>query len=147
MPAAQPTTQPTRADLLQAHVAAVENKPVEWGVDDCTSWAAAWVLSATGKAVPFSASYASLDEAHALIDEAGGLDVLWMRALAQIGIWSTPYQPELGDVGVVNTASFGPVGVIFANDGVALWRAESGTGLLRPRKRDIVKAWSLPAAE
>lgn len=139
-------SETTRAELLQAHIAAVEGKPVEWGVSDCTAWAASWVLVATGKTVPRLGAYASLEEAHTLIDAAGGLDVLWTQAMAQIGIFATPYDPVLGDVGVVNTTSFGPVGVIFAQDGVALWRAETGTALLRPRSRDIVKVWALPAA-
>lgn len=137
----------TRAELLQAHIEAVEASPVLWGESDCTSWAASWVKTATGKNVPFLATYSSLDEAHRLIDEAGGLDVLWTQALAQIGIFSTPYDAVLGDVGIVNTASFGPVGVIFAKDGVALWRAETGTALLRPRRRTIIKTWALPVSE
>ena len=137
----------TRADLLQAHIEAVEGKPVVWGESDCTSWAAAWVRAATGAKVPILGAYTSLDEAHTLIDEAGGLDVLWTRALAQIDIFPTPYDPILGDVGVVNTSRFGPVGVIFGQDGIALWRADNGTGLLRPRRRDIIKVWALPVSE
>lgn len=62
----------------------------------------------------------------------------------KLAIYSTPYEPALGDVGVVNTRRFGPVGVIFAQDGIALWRADNGTGLLRPRRRDIIKVWALP---
>lgn len=138
-------TEKTRAELLQGHIDAVEGKPVVWGESDCTSWAAGWVESVTGKAVPFLGAYSSLEEAHTLIDEAGGLDVLWTRALAQVGIYSTPYEPALGDVGVVKT-TFGSVGVIFAQDGIALWRADNGTGLLRPRRRDIIKVWALPEA-
>lgn len=137
---------PTRAELLQAHVEAVEGQPVVWGASDCTSWAASWVLAATGRAVPMLGAYASLDEAHALIDAAGGLDVLWTQALARAAIYLTPYEPTLGDVGIVDTASFGPVGVIFAANGTALWRAETGTALLRPRRRNIIKAWALPPA-
>lgn len=134
----------TRAELLQAHIDAVEGKPVVWGESDCTSWAATWVSIVTGKTVPFLGAYSSIDDAHRLIDEAGGLDVLWNRALAQVNIVSTPYDPALGDIGIVDTASFGPVGVIFAHDGVALWRAETGTALLRPRRRTIIKVWALP---
>lgn len=137
----------TRADLLQAHVDAVEGKPVVWGESDCTSWAASWVKTVTGKDVPFLGSYADIETAHRLIDEAGGLDVLWTQALARISIYSTPYDPELGDVGIVDTASFGPVGVIFAQGGVALWRADAGTALLRPRRRAIIKTWALLVSE
>lgn len=135
----------TRAELLQAHVDAAEGKPVEWGASDCTSWAASWVKTITGKDVPFLGSYASRDEALTLIDAAGGLDVLWTQALARVGIYPTPYPPILGDIGVVDTSRFGPVGVIFAADGIALWRADLGTALLRPRARDIIKVWALPA--
>jgi len=134
----------TRAELLQQHVEAVEGKPVVWGESDCTSWPASWVELATGRKVPRLGAYTSLDEAHALIDEAGGLDVLWTRALAEADVFSTPvYAAALGDVGIVET-TFGKVGVIFAQDGVALWRAETGTALLRPRARNIVKIWALP---
>lgn len=134
----------TRAELLQAHCEAVEGLPVVWGQNDCTTWAKAWVETATGRSVPLLGTYSSIEEAHALIDESGGLDTLWMRALARAGIHSTPYDPALGDIGVVNTSRFGPVGVIFAQDGVALWRADNGTALLRPRRRDIIKVWALP---
>lgn len=134
----------TRAEGLQAFVEAAEGQPVVWGADDCTSWCAAWVKEATGFDVPMLAEYGSLQEAHQRIDEAGGLDVLWTEALARVGIYSTPYDPVLGDVGIVRTAQFGNVGVIFAADGIALWRAETGTGLLRPRRRNIVKVWHLP---
>jgi len=135
----------TRAELLQQHVEAVEGRPVEWGVSDCTTWAAAWVERATGRRVPLLGTYSTLDEAHRLIDEAGGLEVLWTLALAEVDIFSTPYDPVLGDVGIVDTASFGPVGVVFGLDGIALWRAEAGTALLRPRRKTIVKVWALPA--
>ncbi|WP_315920452.1 DUF6950 family protein [Mesorhizobium sp. SP-1A] len=132
------------AAMLQAHIEAVEGKPVVWGESDCTSWAASWVEKVTGDKPPFLAGYSSLEQAHALIDEAGGLDVLWGRSLSTIGIFSKPdYAAALGDIGIVDTASFGPVGVIFAQDGVALWRADNGTALLRPRSRNIVKVWNL----
>ena len=133
-----------RAALLHQHVQSVEGKDVAWGADDCTAWCAAWVKLATGRDVPFLASYSSIEEAHAVIDAAGGLDVLWGQALASASIYSTPYDPVLGDVGIVETASFGKVGVIFAQDGIALWRALRGTAMLRPRRQTIVKVWRLP---
>lgn len=131
------------AALLHAHVDAAEGKPVEWGSSDCTSWCAAWVKAVTGKTVPFLGSYSSLNEAHALIDAAGGLDVLWTQALARAGIYQTPYPPQLGDIGIVDTRRFGPVGAIFAADGIALCRDDRGTGLLRPRAPSIIKVWSI----
>lgn len=134
----------TRAEQLQAFVDAVEGRPVEWGISDCTSWCAAWVQAIAGKQVPFLGTYSTLDEAHVLIDEAGGLDVLWTQALSRVNIYASPYPPLLGDVGIVNTSRLGPVGVIFAQDGIALWRADQGTALLRPRPRDIIKSWPLP---
>lgn len=33
----------TRQERLSAHVAAIADKPVEWGVDDCSAWAAGWI--------------------------------------------------------------------------------------------------------
>lgn len=134
----------TRAELLQEHVASVDGLSVTWGVDDCTAWAAAWVLKACGLEVPFSANYGSRDEALTIIDGSGGLEGLWSVALAKVGIYSTPYPPELGDVAVVGTSRYGAVGTIFAHDGIALWRSDAGVGILRPRRRDILRAWSLP---
>lgn len=134
----------TRAELLQQHVEAVEGHPVVWGESDCTTWPAAWIERATGRKVPMLGAYSTLDDAHRLIDEAGGLDVLWTRALAQVEIFSAPiYDAALGDVGIMRTST-GNVGVIFAADGTALWRAESGTAVIRPRAKNIVKVWALP---
>lgn len=138
---------PTRAELLQAHIEAVEGQPVVWGQSDCTSWAANWVAAATGRAVPMLGTYTSLDEAHALIDEAGGLDVLWTRALAQVAIYASPYEPVLGDVALIDTASFGLIGSVVAEGGIALVRANSVDGLtggvrcFRPRR--FFKVWHI----
>lgn len=133
----------TRAETLQAFVASVEGKPVAWRTDDCCAWPAEWVRTLTGRSValPF---YDSEEGAHALVDSVGGLDVLWTRLLAPLEIYATPFEPVLGDIGVVKTARYGDVGVIFAEDGIALWRASNGVALVRPRRSTMVKVWRMP---
>lgn len=126
-----------REQALQAFIDAAVDDPIVWGVTDCSSWAARWVEQITGRA-PVLPLYRSRDEAHALIAQAGGLAPLWDDALGAIGIYTTS-QPELGDVGIIQTRAHGPVGVVFAHGGIGYWRADTGALALSPRK--IVRAW------
>jgi hypothetical protein len=126
---------------LHEHVASVEDKPVEWGADDCTMWAAGWFRRVKGRALDLE-PYGSRDEALALIEGAGDLATLWTAALD--GHLAEQYgEPEFGDVGVIASRMFGQVGGIFGDDGVFFWRAERGTALLRPRTSTIVKIWTI----
>jgi hypothetical protein len=82
--------------------------------------------------------YRSKAEADALIAAAGGLAPLWDDALGRLGIYTTS-TPALGDVGIIPTRAFGPVGVVFAHGAIGYWRADKGALALSPRK--ILRAW------
>lgn len=131
----------TRSELLASFVdRAVE--PVRWGVDDCTMWAANWVEIASGRAVA-THSYDTEDKARALIERHGGLLNIWDRALGDAGFFES-YDPQLGDVGLVDTRLSGPVGVIFAAGGLGLRRkAGGGVWTFSTARRALIKAWSI----
>jgi hypothetical protein len=126
-----------REIALQEFINAAADAPLVWGVSDCSSWAARWVETITGRA-PVLPTYRSREEAHALIAAAGGLAPLWDDALSAIGIFTTT-EIELGDVGIIETRLHGPVGLVFAHAGIGYWRAEQGAACLAPRK--VLRAW------
>lgn len=130
----------TRAERLRAHVAAADQQAV-WGSDDCTAWAASWVSAEAGLArlIP---RYHGEVEASRLIAAAGGLVHLWRSVLTPTGLVETSF-PGIGDVGVVE-ARVGPVGVVFADGGYALWRAGRGVLVFSPRPSSILAAWTVP---
>ncbi|MGH6862446.1 MAG: DUF6950 family protein, partial [Phyllobacterium sp.] len=130
----------TRAERLQAYVEATEGRPVKWGVDDCTSWVASWICAELGVDLP-RLPFASRDDAHRIIHHFGSLDAIWRDRLK--GYANETSMPQLGDVGIVDTSRFGQVGVIFARDGHALWRAAHGTALLTPRPSSLITAWAI----
>lgn len=127
-----------RADRLRDFVAAIGQTPCKWGKDDCTAWAARWVEQerAIGLGLP------EYDEAsgRAMIAARGGLVRIWTEALAPFSIPETD-TPVLGDVGIIESRIFGPVGVIFCADGLCVWRASRGATFIRPRT--ILKAWAI----
>lgn len=127
-----------RVKRLQAHAAAVADKPVTWGVDDCTRWAADWVEAVRGIDLKLP-PYRGEAQARALIARAGGLEVLWSERLARAGFFETT-APAYGDVGLVETR-IGPVGLVFCHDGTGALRSEAGVTFLRPR--EILRAWSI----
>lgn len=131
-----------RAARLKAFVEAMHEKPVTWGVDDCSTWPAQWVSDETGKELAWPA-YGSKDEAVALIDRSGGLVTLWDQALRPAGIFERHDEPQLGDVGVVQTADMGEVGGIFAVNRTFLWRHERGVMMLPVRRWTISKVWRI----
>lgn len=130
-----------RAALLQEFVTASAD-PVVWSVSDCTAWARAWVKRATGIDVPVL-PYANRDDAMALIAREGGLPAIWGRALGEAGLFETD-QPQLGDIGLVDTRIAGPIGVIFAQGGCALRRRDDGgVFTFATAHRALIKAWAI----
>ena len=128
-------------DKLFDLIEELEGKPAEWGVNDCTMWAATWFQRVHGRRLPLAA-YGSEDEARRLIAEAGTLADLWAKALD--GHLLERYgEPEFGDVGVITSRLFGQVGGIFGDDGMFFWRSARGTALLRPRRDTIIKVWAI----
>lgn len=134
----------TRAELLQAHIDAVTDKEVEWGVDDCSPWCARWLYMAAGIVVPINLKYVDREEAKTIIKAAGGLQFLWERFLSSAGVYPRYSRPCFGDIGLVNTATWGPIGAIFSSDGIAVCRHAMGASFIRPRDDTIVKVWALP---
>ena len=126
-----------RIAALTAYIEEAKTAPFEWGKSDCCAWAAKWFEIATGETLNLT-PYSSKEEALAL--KKDGLLALWTDVLGD------PRQeweaPEFGDVGIVDTARYGHMGVIFLNDGVAVWRLENGQPFpFRPR--NFVAFWSV----
>lgn len=130
----------SRRDALMAFLERWKDRPVEWGVSDCSAWPALWVEEITGRKLALPA-YDTREDAYRLMDEAGGLVALWRAALADTGAmeFAAVEAVELGDVGVMDTRGFGPVGVIFAAPHLAYWKAE--TGILPIQPRHLLAAW------
>lgn len=127
-----------RQTLLAAHIDRVKERPCEWGVDDCTRWAADWVEAVRGVDLMLP-TYRGEAEGRALIAGAGGLEKLWSDALAFAGIYRV-CRPSYGDVGLIETR-MGPVGAIAAHDGLCAVRTLSGVSFLRPR--DFRALWAI----
>lgn len=131
----------TRVERLQVYIDAVKDTACEWGRDDCSMFAGRWIERE--REIDLSLPrYRGEAEARAMIAREGGIVTIWDRIARESGILETS-MPELGDVGLIETARFGPVGVIFTQDGMALWRAMRGLTVLQPRTRTIIKAWSV----
>ena len=128
-----------RQARLAAHVEAVRLKAVEWGVDDCSAWAGAWVEKERGINLGLPA-YRGEEQARAMIEKAGGLVNIWARLAMLAGIPETD-APQYGDVGLVETRMLGPVGVIVTHQGICAWRAANGLTFIRPRK--FLKVWAV----
>lgn len=129
----------TRSDLLRDYLAS-STQPVQWGVDDCTMWAARWVRIVSGRDVA-THSYGSEAEARSLIVRLGGLPSIWSDALEG---FAECFHPQLGDVGLVDTRLAGPVGVIFAAGGLALRRRiDGGVWAFSTAHRALIKAWTI----
>ena len=127
-----------RQQRLRAHVALVEDKPCQWGRDDCSAWAGTWVERERGVLIALP-SYDSEAQARDMIEKAGGLVNLWSRVLMLAGVPETD-MPQYGDVGLVETR-LGPVGVIVTHDGICAWRATHGLTFIRPRT--FLKVWAV----
>lgn len=133
----------TRGEMLREFVGQLENRPVTWGRDDCCAFPARWIEKCTGVEPPFP-TYDTEDEARMLIAQAGGLHSMWSEVAHKIGFLSCPYEPKLGDVGLVFTRACGVVGGVFGTNGVFMWRSEPGVRMLPWRPRAIVAMWDVP---
>lgn len=134
----------TLHDRLRSHFQSVDGVLVEWGISDCTAWTRSWICKCGHNLAPLT--YRSQSEARRLIVGAGSLAALWDEWLAPAGIFQTIF-PQAGDVGIIETASFGQVGGIWIDGGGLLWRAENGATLLYPRAKSIVKSWGIQCVD
>lgn len=125
-------------DRLSAFLKPYAEKTVTWGEDDCTAVAARWLWeNGHSFALP---RYTSRREAQEIIIRHGGLVETW-RALLPASVAETG-DPQLGDIGIIDTRKFGPVGVIFAAAGVCLWRRDEG-GFHFIKPRTFLRAWAI----
>src|SRR5690606_1964108 len=98
-----------REDRLRAYVEAAKGRPMQWGYDDCSPWAAQWVADITGKEISWPV-YSTEDEARRIIEEGGGLPAIWKRMAREIALEEVIGEaPRLGDVGIIES-SRGQVG-------------------------------------
>lgn len=110
-----------------AFAALTAARPWQWGVQDCTTWAADWCVARWGidPALPFRERYTTEAEAEALIAGAGGLVELvrpQMRFLAE------KIAADDGDVGVIAVLDR-PTAAIRAGDKWA-FRTQAGIGFV-----------------
>lgn len=118
-------------------------KPWEWGEHDCCTFAAGWAMLC-GHADPMAGwrgAYSSEEEARRIMEDAGGLVVLWSAALAAL---SRPEgEPQQGDIGICNViGEDGPT----ANGGIftgGRWSflAPRGLCVLRVEPSNVTKVW------
>lgn len=124
---------------LDAFLHRYAEKPVEWGVDDCSAVFVPW-LAENGVAVT-APIYHSKEEAHAIIAAHGGLVTTW-DAVIDGKLFERYGRPELGDIAVIETRLHGEIGVICAHGGICAWRREeAGFYWLTPRR--FVKIWAV----
>ncbi len=126
-----------RTERLRAYLAALQDKPAVWGVDDCCLFAARWFERESGVTLALPA-YASEAEARALM--AGGVEALWRGVAARAGVMETGL-PGHGDVGLIESRH-GPMGCIWLHHGRVAVRSQAGWSYLRPRA--FIAAWRVP---
>lgn len=124
--------------LLATFIEPMAGKPVRWGEDDCARFAAAWVTRLTGRDLSLP-RWSSEAEARRLQADPG-TETLWDIALGGAGFFRTQ-RPRLGDVGLIATRRFGPVGAICLGDGNGLWRTVDSVGALMVR--EWAAAWAV----
>ncbi|MFC6487373.1 DUF6950 family protein [Nitratireductor sp. GCM10026969] len=124
---------------LMAFLERYHGTEVTWGTDDCSALCAAWAREC-GYDVHIPA-YSSQEEAHRLTSQAGGLVPLWDRICTSAGVPERVGAPQVGDVGIIPTDRFGPVGVIFASEGLCCWRLSKSAFWLSPRRYE--KVWAI----
>lgn len=147
-----PKEDVARGRRLGAFCDLVADRPVEWGVDDCSTWPLQWVVSETGRECDVPA-YHSREEANAIIEACGGLVHVWERAAGQLGLTECHdgWLP-VGSVGLVQLCST-VVGCVFGFANLGCFRVdfdpanrregEKGWKMWGVRPHLILKAWAL----
>jgi hypothetical protein len=121
------TRAPNWSDLLLAFVESRQNRPFQWGVNDCCLFASDWVLKASDVdlAASFRGSYSSALGASRLLRNHGGVRGL-IRELGE----SQGMQPissayvQRGDLVVADTGYGEAIGISLGN--VAAFVARDG---------------------
>lgn len=124
---------------LEDFINSYNKKEVVWGDDDCTAWAAKWVEIATGKHIELP-PYSAQEQAHEIIDQAGGLVDLITQYLGFPQMYG---EPKLGEIAVIETARSGLVTVIMLQNYAAVWRGDTGVKSFRVRPNYIKAYWKI----
>ena len=114
-----------RADRLKTFVSTFAAGPVVWGKDDCSAAPTEWLRQECGIDVALP-RYRSREEAQAVVASFGGLSEAWRSLAIENGLNVRYGEPELGDIGVIDTRLYGEVGGILASGRVFLVRKDSG---------------------
>jgi hypothetical protein len=130
-----------RAERLRNFCEERRDVPAVWGTDDCTMFAADWIERETGIALPRPV-YATKEEAHAQIAQAGSLMAVWGAALPSS--FRRTESPVAGDIGIVDTMGYGPVGVIWTRPAICAWRTLTGVRIWSPNPNYVLASWALP---
>lgn len=95
------SARPTNADL-QVYLMEARATPFAWGDADCCSFSADWVQRRTGHdpMARWRGKYSTEGEARKYIADAGGLSMLWLLGMIDVGVPEVDF-PRIGDVGIV----------------------------------------------
>lgn len=132
-----------RSQRLRAFVEALADVPVVWGQSDCSAAPARWAEREFGVALALP-DYRSREEAHRLIAAAGGLAELWSSIAIPAGMVERFGEPEIGDIGVVDTRLYGHIGGIWGAGRVLIVRKDDGGWHPLGPVRRYVKAFTGP---
>jgi len=135
----------TRAEKLMAYVEDSAGRPATWGVSDCSMWVARWIEYVTDRTVP-APHYIGEEHGRALIAaHSGGMVGLWSDLAERVGFLPTSFLSlEVGDVCLIDTGRYGPVGAIWGGHGCAYWRTLYGVTMIQPRPDRVIAAWAVP---
>jgi hypothetical protein len=133
----------TRAELLEQYISEHAGRAASWGRSDCSMFVANWIERATGLEVP-TPRYTGEEAGRAIIAaHPQGFEGVWRDIASSASIYET-FAPELGDVAIINTSRYGPIGAIWGGHGYAYWRTLSGVTMVTPNPEMIVASWKVP---
>lgn len=117
--------------------------PFAWGVHDCATFPADWVLDCHGldPMEGLRGSYESQEQAEALVLSSGSLAALWEAGAALAGSQRTS-APRYGDVGIVELPVIGGPRQIGAIRVVRAWAMLGESGLIVQPARCLA-AWRI----
>lgn len=131
----------SRSGRLRSFIEELAGTPVVWGQSDCSAAPAKWIEREFGLSLDLPA-YNSREEAHRCVTAAGGLANLWSGIAIPGGLYEIYGEPQLGDIGIVDTRLYGQIGGIFADGRVLIVRKDNGGWHPFGPVRKYVKAFS-----
>ncbi|MEZ2220771.1 hypothetical protein [Rhizobium sp. RCC_161_2] len=116
------------------------------GGDDCLMFCASWVEHVTGSdpVADFRGTYGTEEEAHAIVEQRGGMVALVSEMAIRAGFERTD-SPEDGDIGIIIAPAGlgGSLKEIGAIKFGPLW-AVIGPAGVRAKKAECIAAWRVP---